>query len=50
MGRGMGAAGDNGNHSDFRVCAGDRQRYVLREDLDQLIGELVMCETMDGGS
>lgn len=36
-------------HSYFRVCASDRQRYVLRYDLDNLSWELVMCETTNGG-
>ena len=37
-------------HSYFRVCASDQHRYVLRCDLDNLIWELVMCETTDDGT
>ena len=37
-------------HSYFRVCASDQHRYVLRYDLDNLIWELVMCETTDDGT
>ena len=36
-------------HSYFRVCASDQHWYALRYDLDNLIWELVMCETTDGG-
>ncbi len=37
-------------HCYFRVQADDGHRYVLRYDLDNLIWELVMCETTDGGT
>lgn len=36
-------------HCYFRLHADDGHRYVLRHDLDQLIWELVMCETTDDG-
>jgi hypothetical protein len=35
-------------HSYFRIGASDQHRYVLRYDLEHLIWELVMCETMKG--
>lgn len=37
-------------HCYFRLQADDGHRYVLRYDLDKLIWELVMCETIDGGT
>ena len=37
-------------HCYFRVCASDQHRYVLRYDLDNLIWELVMGETTNGGT
>ena len=35
-------------HCYFRVQADDGHRYVLRNDLDNLIWELLMGETTDG--
>ena len=35
-------------HCNFRVQADDGHRYVLRNDLDNLIWELVMGETTNG--
>ena len=35
-------------HSYFRVKASDRQRYVLRLDLDKDYWELVMLESAEG--
>ena len=37
-------------HCYFRLLADDGHRYVLRYDLDNLIWELVMGETTDGGT
>jgi hypothetical protein len=37
-------------HCYFRLQAEDGGRYVLRYDLDNLIWELVMCETSDDGT
>lgn len=37
-------------HCYFRLQADDGHRYVLRYDLDNLIWELVMCETSDDGT
>jgi hypothetical protein len=38
-------------HCYFRIFASDQHRYVLRYDLDKMIWELVMGETMnDEGS
>ena len=37
-------------HCYFRFHANDGRRYVLRYDLDNLIWELVMGETTDGGT
>ena len=34
-------------HSYFRICASDQHRYVLRYDLDNMIWELVMGETIN---
>ena len=35
-------------HCYFRLQTDDGHRYVLRQDLDKLIWELVMGETIDG--
>lgn len=37
-------------HCFFRLQADDGYRYVLRHDLDKLIWELVMRETVGGGT
>jgi hypothetical protein len=37
-------------HCYFRLQAEDGHRYVLRYHLDDLVWELVMCETSDDGT
>jgi hypothetical protein len=37
-------------HCYFRLQTDDGQRYVLRQDVNKPIWELVMCETTDGGA